>query len=124
MASTYDSELAKKLNLRSGMKVRVLGRPADVDLDGLAAATSDAADNVLLFVTRLSEVDAACGPVVEAAREDRIAWMAYPKGGRRGTDLNRDILWRHMVDRGVQAVRQVAIDDVWSAMRFRRGKED
>ena len=36
--------------------------------------------------------------------------------------LNRDILWRHMLKKGVQGVRQVAIDATWSAMRFRPKK--
>jgi hypothetical protein len=31
------------------------------------------------------------------AKEDRIAWLAYPKAGKLDTDLNRDILWRHML---------------------------
>jgi hypothetical protein len=31
-------------------------------------------------------------------------------------------LWKHMLKKGVQAVRQVAIDDVWSALRFRSRK--
>jgi len=38
-----------------------------------------------------------------------------------GTDLNRDSLAKLMIERGAQPVRQVAIDDVWSALRFRPG---
>ena len=122
MASTYESELAKKLNLKSGMTVRVIGQPADVELPGLTLTTADDADGIIVFVKELAEVEAVCEPVVEAAKADRIAWMVYPKAGQLGTDLNRDILWRHMQPKGVQGVRQIAIDEVWSAMRF-RGKE-
>jgi hypothetical protein len=57
--------------------------------------------------------------VLDAAKEDRIAWVAYPKAGRLETDLNRDILWRHMETKAVSGVRQIAIDALWSAMRFR-----
>ena len=89
------SSLATKLNLKPGMKARVVGKPADVDLAGVA---------------------------VEAASEDRIAWIAYPKAGKLDTDLNRDILWRHLLSKGIQGVRQVALDEVWSAMRFRPKK--
>ena len=119
MASTYDSELAKKLNLKSGMKVHVIGRPEDVDLGGLTIVDLPDAEGVIAFVGTLAEVDAKGGPVLDAARMDRIAWLAYPKGGRRGTDLNRDILWKHVLRKGVQGVRQVAIDETWSALRFR-----
>lgn len=44
------------------------------------------------------------------------------KAGQLDTDLNRDILWRHMLKKGVQGVSQVAIDATWSAMRFRPKK--
>jgi hypothetical protein len=59
---------------------------------------------------------------VAAARADRLAWIGYPKGGRLGTDLNRDRLVAAMADNGVQPVRQVSIDDTWSALRFRPAK--
>jgi len=116
-----ESDLAKKLNLRPGMKIRVVGRPADVNLAGVATGSAKA-EAVLVFVDRLAEVDSCAGPAVDAARGDRIAWVAYPKAGKLDTDLNRDILWRHMLKKGVQGIRQIALDEVWSAMRFRPKK--
>ena len=111
--------LAKKLNLKEGMKVRVVGRPATVDLDDVVATTAASADAVLLFVKTRAELDAKGAPFIEAARSDRLAWLAYPKAGQLGTDLNRDIVWKHLMKHGIQGVRQIAIDDVWSALRFR-----
>jgi len=58
-------------------------------------------------------------PAITAAREDRLAWIAYPKAGKLGTDLNRDILARLARERGIQPVRQIAINETWSALRFR-----
>ena len=40
------------------------------------------------------------------------------KAGQLGTDLNRDILAAALAGQGVQPVRQVAIDETWSALRF------
>jgi hypothetical protein len=114
--------LAKKLNLKEGMKVRVIGKPAGVDLGDVDATNSAKADAVLVFVKTRAEVDAKGAPLVEAARADRIAWAAYPKAGQLGTDLNRDVLWKHLQEQGIQPVRQVALDEVWSAMRFRPGE--
>lgn len=114
--------LAKKLNLKDGMKVRVIGKPADVDLDDVVATASTKAEAILVFVKTLAEVDAKGAPLIEAAKEDRIAWAAYPKAGQLGTDLNRDVLWKHLEKQGIQGVRQVALDAVWSAMRFRPEK--
>ena len=56
---------------------------------------------------------------MDAARRDALAWVAYPKAGQLGTDLNRDRLAGLLAERNVRAVRQVSIDDVWSALRFR-----
>ena len=116
------THLAEKLNIKKGMKVRVVGKPAGVDLDDVTTTNSNQADAMLVFVTSLAEVDALCDPGVEAAMEDRLAWIAYPKAGQLGTDLNRDILWRHLLKRRIRGVRQIATDDVWSALRFRREK--
>lgn len=111
--------LAKKMNLKAGMTLAVIGKPADVDLADLEIASSAEARGVLLFVRTLAELDASDAPLVEAAKADRLAWLAYPKAGQLGTDLNRDILRHHLQRRGIDPVRQVALDEVWSAMRFR-----
>ena len=114
--------LAKKLNLKEGTKVRVIGRPAALDLDDVTTTTSAKADAVLAFVKKLADVDTTCAPVLEAAKKDGLAWIAYPKAGKLGTDLNRDILWKHLLKQKIQGVRQVALDDTWSVMRFRPTK--
>ena len=111
--------LAKKLNLKPGTKLRVLGKPTAVDLDDVETTTAKSGDAVLVFVQTLAEVDAKAAPSIEVAQRDGLAWIAYPKAGQLGTDLNRDILWKHLLAQDIQGVRQIAIDDVWSAMRFR-----
>jgi len=110
--------LAAKLNLKPGMKLCVVGRARTVDL-GDVATTTGAGDGVLLFATNIAELDQRVAPLIEAARGDRLAWIAYPKAGQLDTDLNRDALWKYLLPRGIQPVRQVAVDSVWSAMRFR-----
>jgi hypothetical protein len=50
-----------------------------------------------------------------------ILWVAYPKANR--VDINRDTLWPILVEYGMRPNGQVAIDDVWSALRFRANKE-
>ncbi|MGO9779583.1 MAG: hypothetical protein ACLPKE_17800 [Streptosporangiaceae bacterium] len=44
----------------------------------------------------------------------KLASIAYSRAGQLGTDLNRDILRESLAGQGVQPVRQVAIDQVWS----------
>ncbi len=110
--------LAKKLNLKEGMAIRIVGTPASVSLGDVTTTTKkDGA--VLVFAKTAKELDDHAALVVEASKADRLAWVAYPKAGQLGTDLNRDWLVAQLEGRGVQPVRQVALDDVWSALRFR-----
>ncbi|MDQ3979453.1 MAG: hypothetical protein M3314_07885 [Actinomycetota bacterium] len=112
-----------KLQIKPGQAVAVLHSPPEVDL-GISPhdlhddpATADAA---VLFVTSAADLSTPdADSVVDAAQRDALAWVAYPKAGQLGTDLNRDRLAALLVERNVRAVRQVSIDDVWSALRFR-----
>jgi hypothetical protein len=46
-----------------------------------------------------------------------VFWIAYPKGGK--SDINRDSLWPILGDYAMRPISQVAVDDTWSALRFR-----
>jgi hypothetical protein len=48
-------------------------------------------------------------------------WVAYPKGNK--ADINRDTLWPIVAEFGLRPNSQVAIDDRWSALRFRTDRE-
>lgn len=113
--------LNAKLQIKPDQSLFVVGMPPDVTLDLTveAAANPEVADAVLAFVTSRAELETVAQPFVDAARRDALAWLAYPKGGKLGTDVNRDILWEQLSDKGIRPVRQVALDDTWSALRFR-----
>ncbi|MFQ5951214.1 MAG: hypothetical protein ACE5KH_03920 [Candidatus Geothermarchaeales archaeon] len=111
-------ELAKKLQIKEGQEIRVVGGPTELSLDLPTTERTDA-DAILLFVRDRGELEAQGQPFVEAASSDKLAWLAYPKGGQLGTDLSRDRLWAILKPHGIRPVRQVSLDAVWSAMRFR-----
>jgi hypothetical protein len=48
--------------------------------------------------------------------------MCYPKGTSKKfkCNFNRDSGWQVMGQHGLEGVRQVAIDEDWSALRFRK----
>ena len=115
-------ELWQKLQIKPDMTVAVLNAPADgPEISGpftLAANPSTAAATIT-FVRTAEDLTAQRAAGVVAAREDRLSWFAYPKAGKLGTDLNRDTLNATLLQEGVRGIRQVALDDVWSALRFR-----
>jgi hypothetical protein len=74
---------------------------------------------VIVFCRGRDDLERLSDQFVPAARRDTLTWVAYPKAGKLGTDLNRDVLAELVKTRGVQPVRQVALDDTWSALRLR-----
>ncbi len=120
--------VARKLLLKPGHKAWVLNAPNGYveSLDPLPegvelSATAPAeCDFVQLFVRDSAELEQLLPQAVASCKPDGLLWVCYLKGGKRaGTDLNRDVLWAKMGERGLTGVTLVAIDGDWSAMRFR-----
>jgi hypothetical protein len=112
-------DLTSKLQIKPGQSLAILDPPPGVTLPASTVAGDPAtAAAVVGFATNRADLD-QLGPVIAAARADRLAWIGYPKGGKLGTDLNRDRLVEALAGHGIQPVRQVSIDDTWSALRFR-----
>jgi hypothetical protein len=109
--------LAAKLQIPKGSNVRLINEPKGFSID--AQLADESRDAVVLFARDSKTLKLIGKPVFEAAKADRLAWIAYPKAGQLGTDLNRDILSKLMEPMGIQPVRLVSLDATWSAMRFR-----
>jgi hypothetical protein len=121
-----DEALAKKLQLKPGLRVKVMNPPAGY-LDRLGSLPEGAvfvdegpADWVQLFVRNKAEVDALAPLGIAAVSPGGVLWICYPKGGAKaGTDINRDTGWEAMHGAGWGPVMQVALDEAWSALRWR-----
>jgi hypothetical protein len=117
------ADVADKLQLRPDQRVLVLEPPDDAAalLPGVTRTQdAGAADAVLLFARSQTTVEAHATRLRDHLRAGGIAWAAYPKGGSGTvTDLSRDRGWGALSALGLRPVRQVALDDVWSALRFR-----
>jgi len=103
--------------------VAIVNAPDDAFLD-LGADRSvgddpDQADAVIVFATDNADLDRLTDSYVPPATRDTLTWVAYPKAGQLGTDLSRDVLADLVKAHGVRPVRQVSLDDVWSALRLR-----
>jgi hypothetical protein len=125
--------LWEKLNLKDQAEIVVLNAPDTFHtelraLDGVKVRTrltgASKTGFVLAFVTRQQEVDAIASSVGAVTAGDAIVWFAYPKGSskRYQSEISRDDGWRVMGQQGFEPVRMVAIDEDWSAVRFRRAQ--
>lgn len=126
MASLFD-----KLNLKKQRQILVLAAPPSFEpelqaLDGVSilrdARQAKTVEFAIAFVTRRAEVDAAVKLIVPKTEGDVVLWFAYPKGTskRKVGEINRDTGWESLQSAGFETVRLVAIDEDWSALRFRR----
>jgi hypothetical protein len=111
-------EILKKLQIPSGGSIYLVNTPKGLKLD-VPVSKNLAQGAVLVFADDSTTLRKNCKPAVEAAKADRLSWIAYPKAGQLKTDLNRDGLVKLMKSYGIQGVSLVSLDDVWSAMRFR-----
>ena len=119
-----------KLNLKDQTEIVVLNAPAsfEPELKSLKGVTvrRDAKggdiDFSLAFVMTQKEVDTVGPQVAKKAKGDAVVWFAYPKGSSKKykSQINRDSGWAVMGKAGFEPVRMVAIDEDWSAVRFRR----
>ena len=74
---------------------------------------------MLIFVKHKAQLEQTAFPLLAKLDGSYPVWLAYPKGTSGvETDINRDILWKLLEPQGWRPARMVALDDVWSCMRF------
>ncbi|MFN7733937.1 MAG: hypothetical protein ACK5OB_18715 [Pirellula sp.] len=123
--------LFKKLNLGSCETILVLHAPESfeselsqlVGIKVLRKATSKTKTPFAIgFAMTQAQCDLVSSTFVKATEGDAIVWIAYPKGSSKKyqCEFNRDTGWTVLGQSGFEPVRQVAIDEDWSALRFRR----
>jgi hypothetical protein len=127
------SAVFEKLNLKDQREIVVIDAPASFEgelkkLTGVTVkrrvAPGASMEFVLVFATRQAEVEVAARLLAKKAAGDAVVWVAYPKGtSKRYTcEFNRDTGWASLGAIGFEPVRQVAIDEDWTALRFRRAE--
>ena len=76
---------------------------------------------ILVFVKLVAEVELYTPMTLHNLIADGVLWFCYPKKTSKeySSDLDRDHGWKTLNDSGFHGIRIVAIDENWSAMRFR-----
>jgi hypothetical protein len=119
-----------KLNLKDQTEIVVLNAPASFEsqiatLRNVTVRRDTGGGDIgfaLAFVLTQKQVDALGQTLPKKAKGDAIVWFAYPKGSSKNytSDIKRDDGWAVLGKAGFEPVRMVAIDEDWSAVRFRR----
>lgn len=124
--------LFKKLNFKQHKEILILNSPTEfeTELNAIKDRTTVKTDIksvsdiefVLIFINTQTEIDKTTPLIDKKLKGDGIVWFAYPKGTSKKykAEINRDNGWETLGKSGFEGVRQVAIDEDWSALRFRK----
>lgn len=122
----------KKLQYKGQPEVFVLNGPDSFNpqleaFSEQAKVSRQLADNqeieyIVVFLTRKAEIDELTPRIAPLLKGDAVLWMCYPKGTSKKytCDFNRDSGWGILKQHHLVSVSQVAIDEDWSALRFRK----
>ena len=78
-------------------------------------------DFALIFAINQFQLNNILKEVFSALHPECKLWIAYPKTSSKiVSDLNRDASWEALSDNEYEAIRQVTLDHVWTAMRFKK----
>lgn len=120
--------VAAKLGMKPGMRALIIAPPPGYQ--ELLAPLPDGLDVhskpgrlypfVQVFATRLSDISKFAKGLSKSAAPNALVWISYPKKtANTHGDLDRDVLREAMSGTGWRAVSIIAIDQIWSASRFR-----
>jgi hypothetical protein len=124
------SPLLKKLNVKAATDIVILNAPAPLQATLQAdfapyltvkTNAGDSIDVVLIFCTELTEVAHFSTAIIPKLTNNALLWFCYPKGTSKKykCNFNRDNGWQALGELGFEPVRMIAIDEDWSALRFK-----
>lgn len=123
--------LLKKMNFKGHGPILLINHPEEfkhfiTEFQSETGVHCHAALNsypfALVFVKSAQDILDNAAKVDALLVDDGCYWWAYPKKSskRYKVDIDRDNGWQAIGDLGYEGVRQVAIDEDWSAVRFRK----
>jgi hypothetical protein len=124
--------LFKKLNFKYQKEILVLHAPESFnqELQEMTEVaeilhSTESTENIefaMVFVVSKEEIESSIAAIYPKLQGDAIVWFCYPKASSKKykCDFNRDSGWELVGRYSMEGVRQVAIDEDWSALRFRK----
>jgi len=124
--------LFKKLNYKNQSSIIVLNSPESFEneltiMSEYASIVKELnnvqqADFSIVFVMQLNQIHESIASLYPLLKGDAVLWFCYPKATSKKykCDFNRDTGWQELGKYGLEGVRMVAVDEDWSALRFRK----
>ncbi len=124
--------IAKKLGLKPGLRALIVGAPEGylkltaplpegVTVSGAVAGTYEF---VQFFAVRKTEITKVAPVLLKHAARGALVWIKYPKKSSGvDSDLSREAVWEAMRETGLRPETQIAIDEIWSGLRFRPAED-
>jgi hypothetical protein len=124
MSSGYSgTPLAKKLGIKPGHRLMLLGAPAGFEIpelpDGVRMVTRGKADVIVSFHTERRDYERRL-PALRAHMEPAAGlWIAWPKRASKvATDLDENVVRDAALANALVDNKVAAIDQVWSGLRL------
>lgn len=118
--------LLKKLRFEEGGVVYVINSPENLSSNFESLTVHEKIGNslverILLFATFKKELNKDLKSILKFISPGALFWVAYPKkSGNIKSDITRDNGWEYLMQAGYDPVMQIAVNEDWSALRFRR----
>ncbi|HSI73684.1 MAG TPA: hypothetical protein VK934_10960 [Fimbriimonas sp.] len=121
MSAGYSgTPLPKKLGLKEGSRLLLIGAPDGFDL-GHPQAVEGPYDVIVFFVEWRVDLESHLDGAIETLAERGGLWIAWPKrASKMPTDITENTLRDVILPTGMVDNKVCAIDDTWSALRFVR----
>ena len=118
--------LAKKLGIKAGQTVALLGAPEgfDDELEGmpddvvLRNRATGTANVIVTFHTWRADLEARTPKLLEVLDADGGLWIAWPKKASKvPTDITEDTVREVFLPLGLVDNKVCAVNDIWSGLR-------
>jgi Bacteriocin-protection, YdeI or OmpD-Associated len=122
-----EKTVSQKMHMKAGHRVLTVNAPRFYATlvgglpDGARVVKAAPAEVVHLFVKDRAEITVHLPLALAAVGAETLLWVSYPKKSSGvETDISRDEGWEPLQVAGWEPVSLIAIDDTWSALRFKR----
>jgi len=125
-----NQNLLEKLQLKDEKNLLIQGLPSSIEKQFVKLSyaknvtpllKSKKVDFALVFAVNQNQLNNVLKDVFPALHAESKLWVAYPKQTSKiVSDLNRDCSWDFLTSNDYEGVTLVALDHVWSAMRFKK----